>query len=248
VWGKGASGALGNGTTTNRSSPVQVGILSDWLRVSASDYGFIATKTNGSIWGSGYDNYMGSAAGAYRSSPVQVGAQTTDWASISRTRDHGFGIKYNGTLWAWGNNGDGKLGLGTTTNVGAAQQVGALTTWYQVCAGQDFTAAIKTDGTLWSWGSNGSGKLGLNIATTTYRSSPVQVGALTTWYKVVTGAGYTYAIKTDGTLWAWGGNTYGQLLLGDTANRSSPVQVGALTTWINVPDNSTHDHTLVISS
>ena len=96
--------------------------------------------------------------------------------------------------------------------------------------------AVKTDGTLWSWGHNNVGNLG--DGTTTNRSSPVQVGALTTWSTV--GAGYSFAaaVKTDGTLWTWGYNTSGQLGDETTTNRSSPVQVGGLTTWLRVTSGS----------
>jgi alpha-tubulin suppressor-like RCC1 family protein len=85
---------------------------------------------------------------------------------------------------------------------------------------------------LYTFGLNNSGQLGLG--NTTNRSSPVQVGALTTWLSLAAGYGHTAAIKTDGTLWTFGRNTYGQLGLGDTTTRSSPVQVGALTTWLSV--------------
>ena len=91
------------------------------------------------------------------------------------------------------------------------------------------TAAIKTDGTLWTWGYNGVGTLGTNDQVT--RSSPVQVGVLTTWSKISVGYLSTAAIKTDGTLWTWGYYGAGQLGQNDVAYRSSPTQVGAGTTW-----------------
>ena len=95
------------------------------------------------------------------------------------------------------------------------------------------TAAIKTDGTLWTWGQNNYGQLGTNDLV--HRSSPVQVGAATTWSLVSAGSYSIAAIKTDGTLWSWGLNNYnGQLGTNDTANRSSPVQVGSGTTWSQV--------------
>ena len=82
---------------------------------------------------------------------------------------------------------------------------------------------------LYTWGYNGHGALGTND--TVHRSSPVQVGAATTWSLVSTGNYSTAAIKTDGTLWLWGSNNRGQLGTNDQVYRSSPVQVGALTTW-----------------
>ena len=242
AWGRNnssASAALGLGDTINRSSPVQVGALTTWLSVSAGRYHCLAIKTDASLWGWGYGAYIGDAPNfAYRSSPVQVGGQTTDWASCSSRGQGGFGIKTNGQLWAWGSSTSGVNGLNSASGYQMSPaQVGTLTTWSKIAVGQSHVLAIKTDGTLWSWGSNGDGRLGQNIATTTNRSSPVQVGALTTWSKISASPDHSMAIKTDGTLWSWGNNDVGQLLLGDTINRSSPVQVGALTTWLNLPDH-----------
>ena len=85
---------------------------------------------------------------------------------------------------------------------------------------------------LYIWGQNSFGQLGLGD--TTSRSSPVQVGSLTTWNNVACGGFHTIVTKTDKTLWAWGRNNYGQLGLMDTTNRLSPIQVGALSTWSKV--------------
>jgi alpha-tubulin suppressor-like RCC1 family protein len=98
---------------------------------------------------------------------------------------------------------------------------------------------------LWAWGKNGSGRLGLGD--TTNRSSPVQIGALTTWLRVSASKTHSAAIKTDGTMWSWGQNTYGQLGLGNTAYYSSPKQVGALTAWLDV-SAGTGTHILAISN
>jgi alpha-tubulin suppressor-like RCC1 family protein len=144
-------------------------------------------------------------------------------------------IKTTGTLWAWGNNTYGRLGLGNTTNRSSPVQVGTGTDWASVDAGYRHTLAIKTTGTLWAWGRNTSGQLGLGNTTT--RSSPVQVGTDTDWASVNAGdagANHTLAIKTTGTLWAWGSNGSGQLGLGDFISRSSPVQVGTDTDWESV--------------
>ena len=133
------------------------------------------------------------------------------------------------SLYAWGANTVGQIGNNTATNWATPQQVGALTTW-STFAINDSSFAIKTDGTLWSWGSPTNGVLGNNTITPSV-SSPVQIGALTDWSKIYTGFTTCLAIKTDGTLWAWGDNSYGQLGINTTASRSSPVQIGALTTW-----------------
>jgi alpha-tubulin suppressor-like RCC1 family protein len=151
-------------------------------------------------------------------------------------------IKTDGTLWAWGWNRKGQLGINGNvdgfTGQSSPVQVGALTTWAQVSAGSEHTAAVKTDGTIWSWGYNGNAELGDN--TTISRSSPVQIGSLTNWAQVSAGSYHTTSVKTDGTFWAWGSNPNGQLGDGTVAAKSSPVQVGALTSWSNVSAGGRH--------
>lgn len=146
-------------------------------------------------------------------------------------------VKSDGTLWAYGYTQNGSIATGSSAANGllnAFRQVGTDTNWDYVSGygGGAHMLARKTDGTLWSWGANGNGQLG-NLSVVN-RSSPIQIGALTTWTKISAGAGHSAAIKNDGTLWTWGQNTSGQLGLGNTTNRSSPVQVGTLTTWANV--------------
>ena len=245
VWGFGYNGygQIGDGTTTNRSSPVQVGALTNWSKIAPQSDGYIAVKSDGTLWAWGRNTYgaLGLGDTTNRSSPVQVGALTT-WVEVGATKFGGFAIKTDGTLWAWGLNTAGELGIGDITNRSSPVQVGALTDWYKVDGGNAFAVAIKTDGTLWAWGRNDNGRLG--DGTTTGRSSPVQIGSLTNWSSLgkLQSCESCRAIKTDGTLWAWGGNPSGALGLGDTTNRSSPVQVGALTTWLEVAAG--YNHTL----
>jgi alpha-tubulin suppressor-like RCC1 family protein len=234
-WGYNAQGQLGQGNTTNLSSPVQIGALTNWSLVSAGGNCSLGIKTDGTLWSWGEGAYgaLGLGNTTSYSSPKQIGALTT-WAQISMGAQRaGYAIKTDGTLWSWGRNLNGCLGLGNTTYYSSPKQIGALTTWARISAGNAYALAIKTDGTLWAWGSNGNGQLATgNI---TYYSSPKQVGALTTWSSVsAQGANSCGSIKTDGTLWMWGNNAFGQLGQTNTTYRSSPVQVGALTTWYKV--------------
>jgi len=183
-------------------------------------------------WGSGqYGNGVGQGGIASYSSPVQITSSVL-WSNFAHTTNGGaVATKADGTLWAWGYNGNGELGLGNRTYYSSPMQVGALTNWLNV-SGSYSVLAIKTDGTLWSWGKNNYGQLGLN--NTTYYSSPMQVGALTNWSQVCCGPLYSLAIKTDGSLWSWGVNGGGNLGLGNRTYYSSPKQVGALTNWASV--------------
>ena len=253
AWGSNNAGQLGMGDTVSRSSPVQVGTLTTWSGILAGGYNFSATtRTDGTLWAWGYNSsgQLGVGDKILRSSPTQIGALTT-WLTVSGSSLNTFAIRTNGTLWAWGDDTFGQLGLGSTTSYSSPVQVGTLTTWSSVAGGSDatgdagvgyFTTAIRTDGTFWVWGVNTNGQLGLGD--TISRSSPTQVGTANAW--TVAGGGgaadsgaISYTIPNT-SLWTWGSNTYGQLGLGDTNLRSSPVQIGALTTWSAISGGLLH--------
>ena len=146
-------------------------------------------------------------------------------------------------LWLWGQNSYGQLGDSTIVDKSSPVQIGALTTWSKIAAGSNHSMAIKTDGTMWLWGMNNNyGHLG--DETRTNKSSPIQIGALTTWSLIAGGGYHSMAIKTDGTMWLWGRNTYGQLGDNTTVFRSSPVQIGALTTWSQISGGIQHSMAL----
>lgn len=237
TWGVNTSGQLGLGNTTNCYSPTKVGTLTTWVKVFANRFSMLATKADGTLWswGNNGQGRLGLGNITNYSSPKQVGALTT-WLTITGggyAVAPALAIKTDGTLWAWGQNINGQLGFGNITNYSSPKQVGSLTNWLYVSSGYS-TYAIKTDGTLWAWGKGTNGQLGLGNSTN--YSSPKQVGALTNWLKVSGGGyyGFAVAVKTDGTLWSWGSNIYGQLGLGNTTSYNSPKQIGALTNWLTV--------------
>ena len=237
-WGFGANGRTGLNIDADRSSPVQIGALTNWDIPTNGENFCIVKKTDGTLWSWGYNGQgrLGRDYATTFSSPIQIGSDT-NWATPS---SGGGGsvlcVKTTGALFVWGSNSNGQLGVGDTSprNAGPVQ-LGSLTNWSKPSNGASTSMCVKTDGTLWMWGKNSVGQLGQNNTTNT--SSPVQVGSLTDW---ATPSTYNSAfnpdiialcVKTNGTLWAWGSNTYGQLGVGDTVSRSSPTQVGALTNW-----------------
>jgi alpha-tubulin suppressor-like RCC1 family protein len=232
-WGYNGSGAVGDGTTTNRTSPVQVS--GTWAQISGGgDAGGNYTVTisatyytcgvksdnTGWCWGSNGSGNLGDGTTTQRTSPVQV---TGTWSSITIGQGyHTCGIKTDNTLWCWGYNGYGQLGIGNTTDASTPQQVSG--SWASVTVGNVCTCAIKTDNTLYCWGRNNYGQLGDN--STTNRSSPVQVNGGGSWSKVGHNDASTCGIKTDGTLWCWGYNTYG-VVLGAAPSASIKVPTAA---------------------
>jgi len=230
-WGANNFGQLGLGNTTSYSSPKQIGTLTNWVSLASGQAHQLAIKSDNTLWAWGYNinGQLGLGNTTNYSSPKQVGA-LTNWLTVTAGYRNSFAIKTDGTLWSWGNNLYGALGLGNSTYYSSPKQIGALTTWLKISAGLYSLLAIKTDGTLWTWGYNGYGLLGLGNATN--YSSPKQVGALTNWVYANAGvSNAASAIKTDGTLWAWGDNSFGQTGTNNTTRYSSPKQIGALTTW-----------------
>ena len=244
TWGSNTYGQLGDNSITHRSSPVQtVSGGTNWKQVSCSREDFTAAiKTDGTLWLWGWNNegQLGDNTITSKSSPVQTVAGGTNWKQVSFGERHIAAIKTDGTLWLWGLNSSGQLGDNSITHRSSPiQTVSGGTNWKQVSCGGSHTAAIKTDGTLWTWGRNVfSGALGNN--STGNRSSPVQtVSGGTNWKQVAAGGNSTTAIKTDGTLWTWGSNTYGQLGDNSITHRSSPVQtVSGGTNWKQVSCNT----------
>lgn len=235
VWGANLDGRLGDGTTTARSSPVTTaGGGTNWKNISAGRGHSAGLKTDGTLWTWGFNLYgqLGEGSATNRSSPGTVAGGGTTWCAVSAGYDYTAAVKTDGSLWTWGRNSLYQLGDGTATNRCSPGTInGGGSTWCEVSAGYLHGAALKTDGTLWGWGYNGCGLLGDGTVTT--RSSPVSVaGGGTTWSAVGSGQCHTAAIKTDGTLWTWGRNNFGQLGDGTTTNRCSPgTTAGGITTW-----------------
>ena len=185
------------------------------------------------LWGKNNSGQLGDGTVILRSSPVQLG-DDGEWAAISMGGEMSAGVKSDGSLWTWGQNTTGGLGQNDTVDRSVPTQVGALSDWATIHAtNHNVCFAIKSDGTLWSWGDDRSfGVLGQGDVID--RSSPTQVGSDTDWVRVDSTQNNALAIKTDGTLWAWGRNTWGNVGDGTVIHRSSPVQISAETNWVDI--------------
>jgi alpha-tubulin suppressor-like RCC1 family protein len=251
AWGWNWFGQLGDGTKIQRLTPVQVrdpvsaGFLTGVTDISAGGYHTLALKDDGTVWawGGSSDGQLGDGTYTQRLKPVQVVDSNdstgffTGVTAISAGDSHSLALKNDGTVWAWGNNYYGQLGDGGSNSYTPLQVVdtndptGFLTGVKDISGGFYHTVALKDNGTVWAWGNNKYGQLGDRTNIT--RETPVQVvdaydptGFLTGITDIALGDYHTVALKDDGTVWAWGGNKYGQL--GDGTNNEGcrkPAQV-----------------------
>jgi len=237
VWANNAYGTLGLNDRTYRSSPTQ--IPGEWgTAVTVNESSMIAIKTDGTLWAIGGRNNVGQLGlndKTDRSSPVQIPG-TTWWADDTRHTLTGGAysfhtIKSDGTLWCWGRNYTGSLGLNQASTYQSSPCQIPGTTWRSVSGTGNSRLATKTDGTLWAWGYNNDGALGHNNQIN--YSSPKQIPG-TTWSKHIACDNKTsFAIRTDGTLYSWGDAGDGLLGMSSPDHVSSPIQIPG-TTWATI--------------
>ncbi len=239
MWGDNTNGLLGDGTTTGRLAPVQIGSDNDWSKVNTYSNHTVAIKNNGTLWAWGNNNagQLGDGTTTMKTIPTQIGSDS-DWLDISVGEMYTVAIKTDGSLWTWGYNQFGQLADGTYTDRSTPAMVGNGYDWYKVACSFNHIIALKTDGTLWAWGSNSSGQLG--DGTSTKKNTPQKIGNNSDWKEISAGGFSSSAIKTDGTLWSWGDNFYGQLGDGTFSDKNTPNQIGAINNWSYVSVGYSH--------
>lgn len=247
AWGYNNKGQLGNGTTSDSSSPMQVSGLTKIVAVAAGDYFSLGLKSDGTVWAWG-DNgagQLGDGSTTGRLIPVQVSG-LTDVIAISAGSSHSLALKADGTVWAWGFNFYGQLGIGNATNQWVPVQVTGLPSITIATAGLYGSYAVDASGNVWSWGDNMYGQLGDNSSTN--RSTPVQIG-ISNIASISASGSHVLAAKQDGTLWAWGSRTSGQLGIGLGFSQREPIQVPSITGVVSVETgNQSSSHSFVKKS
>jgi len=214
-----------------------------WQKISAGTNFTLGLKADGTLWAWGKNDVgqLGLGNNTNKTTPTQIGIGT-NWVFVSAGYSTSFAIKSDGTLWGWGSNEYSKLGDGTTTNKTTPTQIGTATNWVSVDS-KNHVVAIKSDGTLWAWGFNSTGQMGNGTSSNdVYVTTPVQVGTDTNWLAANAGGSGTFALKTNGTLWACGYNNNGQLGLGHYADKKVLTQIGIDTDWQKF--STGNDHTL----
>jgi alpha-tubulin suppressor-like RCC1 family protein len=250
IWnGRLADGRVVTSTEGSTTAVLEFTKSSNWRTVSTSIYHGAGIKDNGSLWTWGTNNYgsIGDNSVQTKLTPVPVIGSNNNWVKVSCGSIFMCAIKADGTLWCWGRNTEGELGINDNIDRRTpVQEFTSGTNWKDVSCSklgnsEGFVLALKSDGTIWSWGRNNEGQLGVND--NIIRSTPVQEwSSSTNWKSISTGAQTaSYAIKTDGTLWTWGYNQFGQLSTFDTISRSTPVQeFSSSTNWKQVSGGFGH--------
>jgi alpha-tubulin suppressor-like RCC1 family protein len=240
AWGAGDSGQLGQGNYDDQLLPKQVGTGSNWVAIAAGSHHSLGIKSDGTLWSWGWGSYgqLGHGNTDTLNLPTQVG-RAENWVAVAGAcgsdgggGDYSLGLRADGTLWAWGDNTDGELGLSDNTERDIPTPVGSATNWTAIAAGAWHCLGLRADGTLWAWGFNSSGELGLG--NTTDQNSPTRVEPDKNWAAIAAGTRHSLAVRTDGTLWGTGLNTHGELGLDDDVTRLSFVRVGTDIHWFAV--------------
>jgi alpha-tubulin suppressor-like RCC1 family protein len=271
AWGNNSFGQLGDGTTTSRTVPVQIG--SDTYQAVSAGLNFsLAIKSDGTLWAWGDNSFeqlgFGDNSPAYSTVPVQIGSDT--YQAVSAGTGHALALKSDGSLWAWGDNNHGELGDGCSvdttsgqtvcTNKNVPEAIDSGSSYAAIASGYFYSLAIKTDGSLWAWGDNAQADLGTGDSKAVYLVpthigdgySPVAAALSASKFSVLGNTTVYYhslALKGDGSLWAWGDNTFGQI--GDNSRTpvSAPKQLlagsGDIFTAVSAGDG---DHSLAIKS
>ena len=229
AWGSNTSGQLGDGSTTDRLAPVQVGGLSGVTAIAAGTDFSMALKNDGTVWtwGNGTSGQLGNGALASSASAVRAG-DLTGIAAIAAGHDHALAMNTSNASWVWGGNSRGQLCIGNTTNYSSPVRIGIFVT--AISAGTQFTVALVRDslnGDVYACGANDSGQLGNGSTADSWSAVKIAMGSLNI-AALAAGTDHVLALNIDGTVWAWGNNSAGELGNGTAINSSVPVQVSGL--------------------
>lgn len=246
-WGRNLDGALGRGTTTPGSdvNPADVLNLNNVVAVSAGYWNSFALLSDGTVWGWG-SRYLGNGTSTPSATPVQVNG-LSDIVAVSAGGQWttAMALDANGHIWTWGDNFFGQLGYpgGVALNPGQLNLDCAI----DISMGPASAAAVTSDGSLWVWGNNGAGQFGQGTFGGTF-SVPVRVADLSNIVEVECGSEHILARRADGTLWACGRNSAGQLGDGTLVDRNRFVQVIGLTSVTQIATGLWHSLAVLADS
>jgi uncharacterized repeat protein (TIGR02543 family) len=267
AWGLNQEEQLGDGNTTNSSTPVQVSGLTSIVKLGSRGYHSVAVKSDGTVWTWGWDEYGALGNGVDDSNndylvPIEV-AGVTNPIMVTAGFNFSVALMQDHTLMAWGNNSEGEMGDGTTINRLTPIPVPGIDQVVWVSAGWTHVVAIRADGTVWTWGANnwqgsfdcedtydgnnlgfycGYGMLGDGTENDHY--TPEQISGLSGAVMALGGDASTSVLLKDGTVWTFGSNGAGQLGVPSIYQSLVPVQVQGLCSAVYIMTRDFHNEAL----
>ncbi|CAN5389525.1 hypothetical protein BH09GEM1_BH09GEM1_38910 [soil metagenome] len=238
-WGENTYGELGDGTTTNRNTPVATSGALSFASISASFFHTCGVTRAGDAycWGNNINGQLGDGTNTTRSTPLAV-TGGLKFASISSKSNHTCGVTVSGAAYCWGANVDGQLGDGTTTDRNTPTAVNGGLTFANISAGINHTCGLVVSGAAYCWGFNFYGQLGDGTATT--RGTPVAVSGGLSFARISAAFSQTCGMTVSGAVYCWGNNFYGQLGDGTTTTRNTPVAVSGGLSFARISAGSYH--------
>jgi alpha-tubulin suppressor-like RCC1 family protein len=238
-WGDNTYGQVGDGTTTNRTSPTQVSGGYQWSMISTANNsaGSLATTCGvttagvGYCWGNNSHGQVGDTTTTNRPSPTLVSGSHT-WASISVGMFDVCGVTTAGAGYCWGWNFYGEDGTNNTTEYHTPTSINGGYTWSQISVGWGFTCGVTTTNAGYCWGYNTYGELGIN--STTQKKIPTSIYNSYSWAQISAGTSDTCGITTTGTGYCWGQNTNGEVGNNSTSEVNIPTAVNGGYTWAQI--------------
>lgn len=212
AFGSNVNGRLGDGTTDQKTSPVHVATLSNVIAIAAGDAHNLALRSDGHVfvWGANASGQLGlgdSGSGTDRLVPTEI-PSLSNIVAIAAGDSHSFAVTAGGQLYAWGANGNARLGIGTTPSVQNTPALVPLSNVAAIAAGQAHTLAMTGAGRVYGWGANSNGQVG--VAPTTTVSTPTLIANLHV-SAIAAGDNHSAAIRADGALLLWGNSGSGQV-------------------------------------
>ena len=247
-WGRNDDGQLGDDSTTDSTTPVQVyGGYTNWDVIATGHKETCAIRA-GRLWCWG-DNYYGQlgnndATHTDEDSPVLVYGGYSDWVDVDMGKAFGCGLRNSGKIYCWGRNSQGNLGQGTDdVHSDIPLQVGTENDWEAIATGNYHACGIRR-GQMWCWGYNSQGAIGQGHNTTP-ETLPLQVESATDWFYVTAGDKHTCGLRgseeSGGSAWCWGKNSKGGLGDNTIVDANLPQQVdGAATDWTSLSGGYNH--------
>lgn len=230
-WGSNQSGQLGNGTETNSNIPTAVSNLTDIIAINAGENHSLALKNDGTVWawGDNIEGQLGNGTTTDSNLPQQI-TNLNGVIALAAGEYHSLALKSDGTVWAWGWNNSGQFGDGTDTDSEIPKLVSELSfiNVIAIAAGAEHSLFLGSNGQVFACGNNSDGQLG--NSSNLESNLPVQVGvSFTDITAIAARGGCSMLLKSNGTVFTWGDNFFGQLGNGSTTSSNFPVQVNALT-------------------